>query len=309
MDLQKEKETQHFLNRRTYLSLESAIEHAGFGKAQYKLLAMAGALFFTTVQTVHLGSLILPSLTCEWRLTKWQVLLLLGTGSLAMTIGAFVGNFSCHAFGRRKNVVGGMLFMLLFGFASVVQSNFYWYLTLRAFSFTFFQFVGSNAICAILEVCPKEKRLAVTTVLTVAGQLGATCSVFIAMNALHSMGWRKLTCILYIPCFIPLFCFLFYLEDSFRHLEKTGRSVEGYLVMSKMFKENNKEDLSHLISWKMDYKRDYFKDLLSPESETTTTLLLAVLTIKNIVVTTLHTAIPYILHVSRYSFLIPKVHR
>ena len=298
MSQEKEEESQAFLTPRQYLSVDGGIDHAGFGWAQSKLLGAAGAVFLTSVQAAHLGSLILPNLSCEWGLEKWQVLLLLGTGSLAMTLGGLIGNFASHAFGRRRNIIGGLLLMLLFGFTSAVQRNFYCYLTLRALSFIFFQFVSSSAVCAVLEVSPTTTRLAVNTVLTLAGQLGATCSAFLAMAALHSMGWRKLLFILYLPCLLPLIMFVM-LDDSPKQLIWSGKPGEGRRAMSKMFKDNNKEDVTHLITWSRSKveRRNGFRSMLTPESERTTTVLLAVMTLKNLVITTLHTAIPYILQV------------
>ena len=284
------------LTKRTYISVDHAVEHAGFGSAQIKYMLAACVVFFTEVQFIHLGSLILPSITCEWNLVKWQILILLIGASVTRTIGSFVGGALSDKYGRRNNVIVGLFCMILFGLIAVLQADFYVYATFRACSFFFLHCITPSALCIVLEISPRKMRFLAKMILAVAGQLGATCSSLVAMYYLNSMGWRDLSFYMILPCFIPLLIFCF-LSDSPRYLFLSGDADGARKAMRQIYRMNGKDDISHLIKNIKDQDRGNVRQMFTPEFEKTTWMILGVIAIKNIVISVMHTALPYILQV------------
>ena len=284
------------LTKRAYISVDHAVENAGFGRAQIKYMLAACVVFFTEVQFIHLGSLILPSITCEWNLQKWQILVLLISAAVTRTIGSYIGGGLSDKFGRRNNVVLGLFSMILFGLLAILQTDFYMYVTFRACSFFFLHCITPSALCIVLEITPRKLRFLAKMVLAVAGQLGATCSSLLAMYYLNTVGWRDLTFYLTVPCFLPLLIFWF-LSDSPRYLFLSGDVEGGRKAMGEIFRMNGKEDTSHLIKNVKDQDRGNVGQMFTPEFEKTTWMLLIVIAVKNLVISVMHTALPYILQV------------
>lgn len=284
------------LAKRSYISVDHAVEHAGFGPAQLKYMLAACVVFFTEVQFIHLGSLTLPSVTCEWSLEKWQILVLLVSASILRTVGSFVGGSLSDKFGRKNNVVVGLFCMIGFALLAILQHDFYLFSTFRACSFFFLHCITPSALCIVLEITPRKLRFVAKMVLAVAGQFGATASSLLAMYYLNTLGWRDLSFYLIMPCFIPLFIFCF-LSDSPRYLYLSGDAERGASAMRAIFRMNGKEDLTHLIKNVKDEERGNVKQMFTPEFEKTTWMILGVITIKNLVISILHTAMPYLLQV------------
>ena len=288
------------------ISVDEAIEHAGFRRAQLKFLVAAGAVFFTETLTFNLDALVLPTLNCEWDLKKWQTLLLLISGSLAMTIGAFVGGTISDKFGRRRNIVAGHFLLIFFGMMSVYQNNFYVFTILRAFKHLLYPILAPSALCLVLEISPRNTRFVIKMILVISGQLGTVCSSLIASNHLGSLGWRKLTFLLFLPCLIPLGMFIV-LDESPRFLILSGRLGAGRKVLKNIFQDNSREDVSETVTGKKEDNRGDYRDMFTPTLKKTSNVLFTVITLKTFVMKTLHTAIPYILQVNIISQLIASV--
>ena len=161
----------------------------------------------------------------------------------------------------------------------------------------FLHCITPSALCIVLEITPGKLRFLAKMVLAVSGQFGATASSLLAMYYLNTLGWRNLTFYLVMPCFIPLFIFCF-LSDSPRYLYLSGEAEKGEAAMREIFRMNGKEDVSHLIKNVKDQDRGNVRQMFTPEFERTTWMILSVITIKNLVISILHTAMPYILQVS-----------
>ena len=124
---------------------------------------------------------------------------------------------------------------------------------------------------------------------------------------LDSLGWRDLTFYLIVPCFLPLLIFC-YLSDSPRYLYLSGDSDGGRKALKAIFTMNGKEDISHLVKNVKDQDRGNVKQMFTPEFEKTTWLLLGIITIKNLVITAMHLALPFILQVNVELYIV-KVSR
>ena len=150
----------------------------------------------------------------------------------------------------------------------------------------------------VLEISPRRMRFLAKMVLAVAGQLGATCSSLLAMYYLNSLGWRDLSFYMIMPCFLPLLIF-FFLSDSPRYLFLSGDYDGGRKAIKQIYRMNGKQDVSHLIRNVKDQERGNVKQMFTPEFEHTTWMILGVITVKNLVVSIMHTAMPYMLQVNK----------
>jgi putative MFS transporter len=74
----------------TAISLDDAIQHAGFGRFQTKLMILCGLGWAADAMEVLLISFALPSISQEWNLSNAQKGLL----STAIFLGMLVGPFS-----------------------------------------------------------------------------------------------------------------------------------------------------------------------------------------------------------------------
>ena len=290
------------LRKRQYMTVDSAIEMAGFGRVQILYLLAACVVSFTEVQIIMTIGLTLPSVQCEWDLNNKDILTMLMVGSTSFVVGGLSGGVVSDKYGRRKVILYGLLFMIVSGFLATFQQNFVLFLVCRAGCLFFFTFIKPSSLCMILEITPRRFRFLVKMALMVSGQIGATCASLTAFAIMNTSGWRMLLFWMIVPCITPLIIYIF-LEESPRFLLVSGKTEEGVRILRQIYLRNGKEDVSSLVRNKRGVNRGQIGQLFTPEFEKTTLIVLAVFLMKNLISSTIHVAIPFIIKVRSQTFM------
>ena len=284
------------LRKRQYITVDSAIEMAGFGRVQILYLLAACVVSFTEVQIIMTIGLTLPSVQCEWSLGNKEILTMLMVGTTSFIGGGLAGGVISDKYGRRKVILYGLLFMIISGFLATFQTSFTLFLISRGGCLFFFTFVKPSSLCMILEITPRRFRFLVKMALMVSGQIGATCAAMTAFEIMNTSGWRMLLFWMIVPCIAPLIIYTF-LDESPRYLLVSGRTEEGVRLLREIYMRNGKEDVSSLIRHKRGVNRGQIGQLFTPEFEKTTLIVLTVFLLKNLISSTIHIAIPFIIKV------------
>lgn len=282
------------LVRKEVMTVDNAIEQGGFGRAQIRYILAASFVFLTEVILLVSGSILLPSMICEWKLPRHYVLALMLGNHVSFMFGGYIGGKLGDVYGRRKTILWGQGLQILLTTVSLTQTDFKLFLALRSLASVSFGLIMPCTTTIALETSPRNARFLVKLFLGIAGTLGGTVSSVVAMMFLEDYGWRNVTGMLTAPCLVPilLFCML---DESPRFLFLTGDHAGGTEVIKRMYKQNNCEEFVHNIKNRMDNERGLIKHLFSPEFETTTCILIAVFVVKGFITSTIHLSLPYLM--------------
>ena len=283
------------LLRRHYISVDNAVEHAGFGMAQLKYIIAAAIVFFTENQIAMSTVIFLPNIKCQWDLDRRHILILLLSCSVSGLVGTVIGGKVADKYGRRKPIIGSIFAIIFFNVLSLLQKDFYLYLALRNVAYLFVPFTRPSATCLSLEVTPRRWRYAVKTCMGISSKSAAAVVTFLSYKYMDTLKWRHVSFYLLLPSFIPLFIYAFFIPESPRYLFLVGREQEATAIMHDLHKINKGFPLDHPIKSRQDPYRGRLRDIFSPEFERTTYILTIVFFIKHIVMSTLHLVMPLLI--------------
>lgn len=124
---------------------ENALILTGFGKFHYLLLTICGLIYANTAVGITIISFVLPSATCDFRMTSEDKGWLTAAPMLGMVIGSYFWGCLADTKGRRVVLIAALL---LDGFAGLLSS------VTRIFSlFMLFRFVNGFAITGAMGIC------------------------------------------------------------------------------------------------------------------------------------------------------------
>jgi len=106
------------------ISFDDAIQQAGFGRFQTKLMIICGLGWAADAMEVLLISFALPDIALEWNLTNAQKGLLGTAIFLGMLAGALVWGRVSDLFGRKVGFISTIAIDSLFGLLSAFAPSF-----------------------------------------------------------------------------------------------------------------------------------------------------------------------------------------
>lgn len=257
------------------ITFDEAIEHAGFGRFQKKLMVICGLGWAADSMEVLLISFVLPAVALEWGLVPAQ-LALLGTAIfLGMLAGAWVWGRLSDLLGRKIGFISTVAIDSVFGLLSAFAPSFPWLVGLRAL--TGFGVGGTLPVdySIFAEYLPAEKRGRYLVLLESFWALGVVAAAGLAWLLVPNpnFGWRWLLGVSAVPGLI-IFFIRRTIPESPRYLLVNGKTEEARQVLARVAKENGRElpDLPlqpiHEIA-----QRSRSRDLWRPELRRTTLLL------------------------------------
>ncbi|XP_019617403.1 PREDICTED: synaptic vesicle glycoprotein 2C-like [Branchiostoma belcheri] len=233
-------------DRATY---EEAIAATGYGRFQYWLLFVCGWANASDAIEILCVSFLLPSATCDLKLTTTDKGWLSGVIFAGMMIGGYVWGALADVQGRRKVLMLSLLVNGLFGLASSMANSFLLFLFFR-----FLSGVGVGGSIPVVfayycEFQPKSKRGTMLSVLAASWMFGNIIAAGLAWLVIprtylqFSLGtmmydsWRVFVALCTIPS-LTAALLLTCMPESPKFLMEMGKEKEALRVLSRVHKMN-----------------------------------------------------------------------
>ncbi|XP_055324513.1 synaptic vesicle glycoprotein 2C-like [Sitodiplosis mosellana] len=227
---------------------ENALINAGFGKFHIYLLIVCGMIYMNTAIGITIISFVLPSATCDFRMSSSDKGLLTAAPMLGMLVGSYWWGCLADTKGRKTVLIATLLLDGFCGLLSSVAQYYYLFMLFRFFNG--FGVAGAMGICFpyLGEFQPtkyREKILCWMEMFWTVGiiALPAIAWLIIPLNVEIRHGWflfhswNLFVAICAIPSLL-LGCLLFLFPESPKFLIECGETEEALEVLRHMYQEN-----------------------------------------------------------------------
>ncbi len=254
------------------LTFDQAIEKAGYGRFQNKLMLVCGLGWAADAMEVLLISFALPAIGQEWNLTNPQKGLLGTAIFLGMLLGAWVWGRLSDVAGRKIGFISTVAIDLVFGLASAFAPSFAWLVILRAL--TGFGVGGTLPVdySIFAEYLPAQKRGRYLVLLEAFWAVGTILAAGLAWLIVPRLGWRWLLAISALPGLI-IFFIRRMVPESPRYLMVKGKPEQAAEVLRQVARENGREMPAFKLAPLAAAAPSRIRDLLLPQLRPTTLLL------------------------------------
>jgi putative MFS transporter len=254
------------------ITFDEAIEKAGFGKFQKKLMVICGLGWAADAMEILLIAFILPVVAKEWKLSTTEQGLLGTAIFLGMLAGAWVWGRLSDLFGRKISFISTVAISAIFGLLSAFAPSFGWLMVLRVL--TGFGVGGMLPVdyAIFAEYLPSQKRGRYLVLLESFWALGTLLAAGLSWLVIPSLGWRWLLIISGLSAFI-IFFIRRYIPESPRYLMVKGKHQEAAEILQLVAKENGNDLSGYEISPVQVTARAKVSDLWKPALQRVTILL------------------------------------
>ncbi|HOX32668.1 MAG TPA: MFS transporter [Spirochaetales bacterium] len=218
-------------------SCDRAVEAAGYGRFQRRLLWLCGLGWAADAMEVMLLSFALPAMSAEWELSAAQRGLVGAALFAGMLAGALFWGRLSDRIGRRVGFVATVAFDSLFGLASALAPSFPAFVALRCL--TGFGVGGTLPVDygMFSEFLPARDRGRRLVLLESFWAYGTIAAAGLAWLVVPRLGWRWLFALSALPGLI-LFAVRGSMPESPRFLAAGGRDAEAREVLLRVAAAN-----------------------------------------------------------------------
>jgi len=219
------------------LTLDQAVEQAGMGRFQRRLMVICGLGWAADAMEVLLIAFVLPAVGEEWGLSNAQKGLLGTAIFLGMLAGAWFWGRLSDLKGRKIGFVGTVAVDSVFGLLSALSPSFPFLLGLRAL--TGFGVGGTLPVdySIFAEYLPTRNRGRYLVLLEAFWALGSLAAAGLAWLVVPNLGWRWLLAISAVPGLI-IFWIRRHVPESPRYLLVNGQAEEAKAVLRHVAQVN-----------------------------------------------------------------------
>mmetsp|Transcript_10641 Transcript_10641/g.20851 ORF Transcript_10641/g.20851 Transcript_10641/m.20851 type:complete len:462 (-) Transcript_10641:26-1411(-) len=219
------------------LTMEEAIDTAGFGWFQIKLVLITGFCISADAMELMMLSFLGPAAKCEWGLSTSQVSLLTTVVFLGMLFGTYFWGAIADRYGRLKSLFYALILVFVFAILSAASINYYMLLFCRLL--VGFGLGGCGmAWLYFLEFIPTKLRGRWACIMSVWWSLGTVLEAGLAWYLLPTLGWRWLLAISASPL-ILVFLGMLTLPESPRYYIVVGKPEKAQRVLQRVALENH----------------------------------------------------------------------
>jgi putative MFS transporter len=256
----------------TDISFNDAIQQAGFGRFQSKLLLLCGLGWAADAMEILLISFALPAIGQEWNLSNGQKGLLSTVIFIGMLAGAFVWGRLSDLVGRKIGFISTVAISSLFGLLSAFAPSFTWLLIFRVL--TGFGVGGMLPVdySIFAEYLPNEKRGRYLVLLESFWALGTIIAAGLAWLIVPNFGWRWLLGISALPG-VLIFFIRRHIPESPRYLLIKGQTQQAQEVLQLVAQANGRRLPNLPLRPVEKMAQASTADLLKPELRRTTLML------------------------------------
>ncbi|CAL1283222.1 unnamed protein product [Larinioides sclopetarius] len=138
-------------------TVDDAVNRAGYGKFQIRLLILAGVGWIADACEIFILSVIGDFLACDWSMHRWQIALLTSIVFVGISIGSPVFGILADLYGRKKSLVGSLALLFVFGSVSAASPSYVWMVVFRGcMGFAVGGLAQGLTLCT--EYCPTNMR-------------------------------------------------------------------------------------------------------------------------------------------------------
>ncbi|PAU96182.1 MFS transporter [Paracoccus salipaludis] len=215
------------------IEVSEAIDDGPFGRFQWMVVALCGALLIVDGYDVFVAGTVLPTLIAEWGLTKPQAGALQAWALFGMMFGALILGPLADRIGRKKGVaISFALFTsatVMTGFASTPEQ------------FKVFRFIAGlgcgglmpNAVALMNEYAPKRLRGTMVALMFSGYSVGGMVAAGLGIGLIPAFGWQPMFFIAALPlALLPLI--LWRLPESLGFLIRQGRQDEARRIFARI---------------------------------------------------------------------------
>lgn len=215
------------------IDVSEAIDQSPFGRFQWMVVALCGALLVVDGYDVFVAGAVLPTLIAEWGLTKPQAGALQAWALFGMMFGALILGPLADRIGRKKGVaISFVLFTsatVMTGFANSPEQ------------FKIFRFIAGlgcgglmpNAVALMNEYAPKRLRGTMVALMFSGYSVGGMVAAGLGIGIVPGFGWQPMFFIALIPLvLLPLI--LWKLPESLGFLVRQGKQDEAKRIFARI---------------------------------------------------------------------------
>jgi len=257
-----------------YYSINTIIEHLGFGMFQIKLTFVVGLSWMADAIAITLLAVLGPAIQCYWNLTSEQTAMTSTCVFTGMFFGCWFWGWFCDKFGRKLAIGVCMVWICIWGTLSSLAPSHAWLMasmTLEGFG------IGGvgQSMTVYSEFLPKAQRAAGLVFINIFYVLGSILSSICAYIVMPTRGWRLYAVLSTTPVFIFVFL-LWWMPESPRFLVAAGKTEQAAEVLEKVACDNKKDLLPGRLKGASCDKRQprgRLQDLFNDEHRRTTLIL------------------------------------
>lgn len=214
------------------MDVVDALSQIGFGWFQWILLIICGCIYIADSMEIMLLSFLSRTLKCEWNLEDWQEASISTGVFFGMMFGSVFWGIVSDKWGRRKALMGVIVWTLTFSIVSAFSPNYISILIFR--SILGFGIAGIHVGWTIfIEYVPTQSRNWALGLTSCFWTIGAVFEAGLAWLVLPALGWRWFLIISSLPFAISLLG-LPYFPESTLYLRVKGQFDEVKQIIERI---------------------------------------------------------------------------
>lgn len=172
------------------LELQSVIDRHPVGRLQRRVLMLCFGVLVLDGIDVAVVSFIAPSLIADWGISKAQLGPVVTSGLLGLAVGSLVAGPLADRFGRRKIIIGSLVFFGVMCTATALASGVVAFSILRVLTGFGLGAAMPNATTLVSEYAPARRRSAMMAITYCGMTLGSAIAGYLTSVIVEIASWH-----------------------------------------------------------------------------------------------------------------------